>query len=186
MKSLDLTNHFLIAMPSLLDPNFFKTVTLICAHSEKGAMGIVINRPTTIRLGEVLGQMEIVAADSKINDMTIYEGGPVQRDRGFVIYRPLGQWVSTLEINDTYGVATSRDILEAISRGSGPENTLIALGYAGWGAGQLEQELAENAWLSSPAEESILFHVPAEDRWRSAAALLGIEIEYLSDQTGHA
>ncbi len=186
MKSLDLTNHFLIAMPSLMDPNFHKTVTLICAHSEEGAMGIVINRPTTILLGEVLAQMEMASSDQKINNLTVYEGGPVQRDRGFIIYRPLSPWESTLKIGDNYGVATSRDILEAMCHGRGPENTLVALGYAGWGAGQLERELAENAWLSSPAVETILFQVPAEDRWRSAAALLGVEIENLSHEAGHA
>ena len=149
-------------------------------------MGIVINRPTNILLGEVLTQMEIGSSDPKINNLTVYEGGPVQRDRGFIIYRPLSQWESIIRVGDNYGIATSRDILEAMCRGKGPEDMLIALGYAGWGAGQLERELAENAWLSSPAEEKILFEVPAKDRWRTAVSLLGIEIEHLSHEAGHA
>ena len=186
MKSLDLTNHFLIAMPNLMDPNFHKSVTLICAHNEEGAMGIIINRPTNILLGEVLAQMEIVSPDPRINNLTVYEGGPVQRDRGFIIYRPLSQWESTIKVGNNYGVATSRDILQAMCHSRGPEDTLITLGYAGWGAGQLERELAENVWLSSPAEETILFEVPAQDRWRTAVSLLGIEIEHLSSEAGHA
>lgn len=186
MRALNLTNHFLIAMPALADPNFTQTVTYICAHSEEGAMGIVINRPLNFGLGEVLAQMQLEAVDPRINDLPVYQGGPVQRERGFILYRPPGQWDSTLCVGGDVGVATSRDILEAISKGHGPKDTLVALGYAGWSPGQLEHELMENAWLSSPADEDILFTVPAQERWRSAAALLGVDIENLSNDAGHA
>ena len=181
-----MTNQFLIAMPGLIDPNFYRTVTYVCAHSAEGAMGIVINRPSNISLGEVLSQMELEARDPTINEMPVFQGGPVHRDRGFIVYRPLGHWDSMIKVSDTCGIATSRDILEAMCRGKGPENTLVALGYAGWGAGQLEQELAENAWLSGPADENILFNLPAEERWHRAAGLLGVDIDRLSSEAGHA
>ncbi|MGQ0656547.1 MAG: YqgE/AlgH family protein [Chromatiales bacterium] len=186
MRSMNLTNHFLIAMPSLADPNFSHTVTYMCAHSEEGAMGIVINRPLSFGLGEVLSQMQMQATHPRINDIPVFQGGPVQRDRGFILFRPNTQWGSSLEVGGEVGVATSRDILEAISRGEGPSDTLVALGYAGWSAGQLEQEILDNAWLSSPANEQILFKVPPQDRWRRAAALLGINIDAMSPEAGHA
>ena len=181
-----MTNQFLIAMPGLEDPNFFRTVTYVCAHGPEGAMGIVINRPSSIALGEVLSQMELVAGDSRINEIPVFQGGPVHPERGFIIYRPLGHWDSTIKISDTCGVATSRDILEAMCRGRGPDKTLIALGYAGWGAGQLEREMAENAWLSGPADEEILFNLPPDERWHRAVALLGVDLGRLSSETGHA
>ncbi len=186
MKPFNLTHQFLIAMPSLMDPNFHRTVTYICAHSEQGAMGIIINRPASVALGEVLSQMDLTPSDPRLNRMAVYEGGPVQRDRGFIIFKPLGRWESTIKINEHYGVATSRDILEAMCEGKGPERTLVALGYAGWGAGQLEREMAENAWLSSPADEDILFETPPQIRWESAAALLGVDIDRISLDVGHA
>ncbi|MCZ6664806.1 MAG: YqgE/AlgH family protein, partial [Gammaproteobacteria bacterium] len=145
MHDLDLTNHFLIAMPALADPNFHHTVTYICAHSEEGAMGIVINRPLEIELGEVLSQMDLNIDDPDVALRPVYQGGPVHQDRGFVIHRPAREWSSTITINQEVGVSTSRDILEAISAGKGPDDTLVALGYAGWGAGQIEQEMAQNA-----------------------------------------
>lgn len=186
MESLNLTNHFLIAMPTLQDPNFFQTVTYICAHNEEGAMGIVINRPMNIGLGEVLGQMDLDATDPAINDQIVYQGGPVQRDRGFILHRPPGEWDSTISVGEDMGVATSKDILAAIAEGDGPHDILIALGYAGWGAGQLEREMADNAWLSGPVDYNIIFNVPTELRWHQAAALLGVDIEHLSNQIGHA
>ena len=186
MAPLNLTNQFLIAMPSLADPNFVHTVTYICAHSEDGAMGIVINRPLNIGLGEVLAQMKMEATVPDINERPVFHGGPVQRDRGFIIYRPASSWDSSLQVSDEVAVATSRDILEAISCGEGPQDTLVALGYAGWSAGQLEQEMLDNAWLSTPANDNILFRLPAPDRWRSAVALLGIDLDNLSSEIGHA
>ncbi len=187
LETVNLTNHFLIAMPDLADPNFHHTVTYVCAHNEDGAMGIVINRPMNVDLGEVLDHMRINGpeADSLIRDIPIYQGGPVQPERGFVLHHPPGDWDAMLQVTEEIGVTTSRDILIAIAESRGPENLLIALGYAGWGAGQLEKEMAENAWLSGPASTSILFNVPAENRWQAAAAHLGIDLNLLSTQAGH-
>lgn len=182
----DLTNHFLIAMPQLADPNFFHTVTYICEHTEEGALGIIINRPLEVRLGEILDHMEIETRADTLAERTVYMGGPVQQERGFVLHRPATQWDSTLLITDSIGLTTSRDVLAAMARGEGPVESLIALGYAGWGAGQLEQELADNAWLSGPADERILFRTPVEKRWEEAAALLGVDLNLLSGDTGHA
>lgn len=183
---MNLTNHFLIAMPALADPNFSRTVTYVCAHNEEGAMGIVINRPLDLSLGEVLGHMDMDSADAEARSMRVLQGGPVQRERGFVIHRPVGHWDAVLEVGDDIGVATSRDILAAIARGEGPERALVALGYAGWGAGQLEREVAENAWLSGPADTSIIFDMPYEARWEGAAHLVGVDFGRLSADAGHA
>jgi putative transcriptional regulator len=186
MTAINLTNHFLIAMPSMADPNFSQTVTYVCSHGEEGAMGIVINRPLGFGLGEVLSQMQVSPTDDRINNLPVYQGGPVQPDRGFVLFRPLGSWGSSVQVSDDVGVATSRDILEAIARGEGPANTLVALGYAGWASGQLEQEMLDNAWLSSPADEDVIFTVPPQQRWQRAAALLGININTIAHDAGHA
>lgn len=186
MRSTNLTNHFLIAMPGLSDPNFYHTVTYLCAHNDEGAMGIVINRPMGINLNEVLEQMDIPAAHPATGNLQVVEGGPVQRERGFVIHRPRGDWDAMLPVGDDVGVTTSRDVLAAMARGEGPEDFIIALGYAGWGAGQLERELSENAWLSGPADHRILFHLPFEQRWEAAAALLGVDLNLISNQAGHA
>ncbi|HTT08352.1 MAG TPA: YqgE/AlgH family protein [Gammaproteobacteria bacterium] len=186
MEALNLTNQFLIAMPTLADPNFSQTVTYICAHSEEGAMGIVINRPMNIALGEVFSQMKMATADPQINSRLVFNGGPVQPDRGFVLHRPMGTWSSNLQVSTEIGVATSRDILEAISKGEGPADALVALGYAGWGAGQLEREMLDNSWLSAPANQDILFRLSPEDRWQAAVALLGIRADSLSTEAGHA
>ncbi len=184
--SMNLTNQFLIAMPALNDPNFYQTVTYVCIHNEEGAMGIVINRPMPFRLGEVLTQLELEASDPAVRESVIFRGGPVQQDRGFIIYQPVSHWESTIKVSDEIGIATSKDILEAISNGTGPGRNLIALGYAGWGSGQLEQELAENAWLSSPADPAIIFDTPTEDRWRTAATLVGVDLQLISSDVGHA
>ena len=186
MARMDLTNQFLIAMPSLADPNFHRTVTLMCAHSEDGAMGIVINRPLDIELTAVLDHMSIEATSRDAERIPVLQGGPVQRERGFVIHHPPGDWDAVLTVGDEIGIATSRDILSAVAEGRGPERIAIALGYAGWGAGQLEHELQQNAWLSGPADARIIFDTPYEDRWASAARLLGIEPHHLSGDAGHA
>lgn len=183
---MNLTNHFLIAMPALADPNFHRTVTYVCAHNEEGAMGIVINRPLDLSLGEVLGHMEMESTDARARKMRVLQGGPVQRERGFVIHRPAGEWDAVLEVGDDIGVATSRDILAAIARGEGPERAVVALGYAGWGAGQLEREVGENAWLSCPATMDIIFDAPYEERWEAAAHLVGVDFGRLSADAGHA
>jgi len=183
---MNLTDHFLIAMPSLADPNFHGTVTYICAHSEEGAMGIVINRPLDIPLGEMLDHLEIAVADASLARRLVLHGGPVQRERGFVIHEPAGEWDSVLKVNERIGIATSRDILDAVARGEGPARVVVALGYAGWGAGQLEREVLDNAWLSGPADSSIIFDLPYEERWASATRMLGVDPDRLVGGAGHA
>lgn len=184
--SENFTNQFLIAMPTLADPNFFRSVTLICDHSEQGALGIVINHPTEIELGELFDHLELEARDAATRRIPVYNGGPVQTDRGFVLHEPIGEWDSTLPITDDLALTTSRDILAAIASGEGPDRVLVALGYAGWGAGQLEQEMAENAWLSCAADRQIIFELPPEQRWRAAARRLGIDLDLLAGDAGHA
>jgi putative transcriptional regulator len=186
-----LTNHFIIAMPNLLDENFDRTVTYICEHDENGTFGIIINRETDISLEEVFSQMEIKTNPSK-NDArnspyhAVYFGGPVQQNRGFILHSPPGNWGSTLKVNEHISLTTSRDILEAIANNQGPEQSLISLGYAGWAPGQLEQEMIDNTWLNCPAESQIIFHTPSDQRWQAAANLLGVDLQLLSSNPGHA
>lgn len=186
IESASLKNQLLIAMPSLQDPNFARTVTYICEHGEQGAMGIVLNRPTDLRLADVLQHMEIEGGLGVAGEQIVYLGGPVEEERGFVLHTHTPPWDSTLAINDEISITTSRDILEAMAHGNGPARTLVALGYAGWGAGQLERELQDNAWLSGPADQSILFDLPADQRWAAAARLLGVDVHLLSSDAGHA
>lgn len=186
MQTTNLTNHFLIAMPGLADPNFHHTVTYICAHNDEGAMGIVINRPLDLALSDVLAQMDMPTTHAALQDMAVYQGGPVQTDRGFVLHTPSQTWDSSIQISSAISVTTSRDILQALAKGDGPQHILVALGYAGWGAGQLEHEIAENAWLSGPADIEIIFTTPCERRWEAAARLLGVDIQMLSNDVGHA
>jgi putative transcriptional regulator len=186
MRSSNLTNQFLIAMPGLADPNFYHTVTYICAHNDEGAMGIVINRPLEMALGDILAQMDMTPRDRKVDQIPVYHGGPVHTDRGFVLHEPLSRWESSINVNDAVGVTTSRDILQAISDGGGPKESLVALGYAGWSAGQLEQEIMDNAWLCGPAESEVIFNTPCDKRWQTAAALLGVDLDKLSFDIGHA
>ena len=182
-----LTNQFLIAMPELADPNFAQTVTYICEHNDEGAMGLVINHPVDdMHLQDVLEHLELHADDTAVAMWPVYSGGPVQPDRGFVLHEPLGNWEATLQVTDSIGITASRDILAAIAAGHGPKRKLIALGYAGWGAGQLEQEIVANAWLNGPADKDIVFDLAPEHRWRSAAAALGVDLSLLSGDAGHA
>ncbi|MEE4376680.1 MAG: YqgE/AlgH family protein [Candidatus Competibacteraceae bacterium] len=181
-----LSNQLLIAMPSLMDPNFYQTVTYLSEHNADGALGIVINRPLELSLGELLEHLNVPITQPSIATMPVHYGGPVQPQQGFVVHTPVGDWGSTLKVTDTIGITTSRDILQSLACGEQPEHALVALGYAGWGPGQLEQELAENAWLSGPADPAILFNTPAEHRWSAAAALLGVDLNLLSSDAGHA
>jgi putative transcriptional regulator len=181
-----LTNHFLIAMPTLMDPNFFHSVTYICEHNEEGAMGIVINQPADINLGDLAEHLKLGVTEKTNLTQPIYSGGPVEIDRGFVLHRPVGKWESTLDVADGIAVSTSTDIVTALAAGEGPAESLIALGYAGWGAGQLERELADNAWLSGPADARIIFDTKNEERWNAAARLLGVDINQISGDIGHA
>jgi putative transcriptional regulator len=186
VKIVNLTNQLLIAMPGLVDPNFSQTVTYIFSHDDQGAMGIVINRPLNMDLGEILEQMDLAAANNQISTMPVYNGGPVKADRGFVIHKPDPRWHSSIIVSDHVQVTTSKDILESLANGQGPEKCFIALGYAGWEAGQLEQELMENCWLNAPSGEQIIYDTPFERRWEFAAAQLGFKLQNLSSQTGHA
>lgn len=181
-----LTNQFLVAMPTLADPNFQQSVTFICEHNAQGALGIIINRPSNVVLGDIFKQLSIDASDTQSNSLPVWQGGPVQVERGFVIHTPVGTWESTLKLDPGLGVTTSRDVLTAIARGAGPDKAFIALGYAGWGAGQLEAELAENAWLSTPADPHILFDLPVDQRWQAAARKIGVDLALLSGDAGHA
>ncbi|MDH3688221.1 MAG: YqgE/AlgH family protein [Gammaproteobacteria bacterium] len=181
-----LANQFLIAMPALMDPNFVRTVTLICQHNEDGALGVVINRSTTLKLHQVLDQLSVPKDNISEPDAPVFLGGPVQTERGLILHEGLGEWETTLPINDMLGLTTSKDILEAIGDNRGPKDCLLALGYAGWGSGQLEREMRENAWLSGPSDNDIIFRTPVEERWPKAAQLVGVDISRLSGQTGHA
>ncbi len=180
-----LTNQFLIAMPALADPNFSQTVTLVCEHSAQGALGIIINRPLDMQLAEVFEQLKLPTGTA-IGHRPVLQGGPVQTDRGFVIHRAGRDWDSTLHVSEQIHVTTSRDVLDAMARGEGPGEAIVALGYAGWDAGQLEDELAQNAWLSAPVDEHILFAMPFEQRWHAAGRLLGIDLSTISTEAGHA
>ena len=184
--TLYLTNQFLIAMPGLEDPNFFHAVTYICEHNDEGALGLVINRPLDMQLGEILRHVQLEDAQPESRQIPVHLGGPVQQDRGFVLHDPLGDWEATLKVTDRIGITSSLDILAAIAKNEGPEHALITLGYAGWGAGQLEREMAENTWLNGPANPDILFVTPDEERWKAAAASLGVDLNLLSGEAGHA
>jgi len=186
MQSVNLTHHFLIAMPNMVDPHFSKTLTYICEHNEQGALGLVVNRPIEMTLSRLLEQVSIPAAAALCTTIPIHFGGPVQTDRGFVLHEPLGQWQSTLAINDGIGLTTSKDILEAVARGEGPRQMLVTLGYAGWAPGQLEQELAQNAWLTVAARHDVIFNLPAEQRLSAAMDMLGVNYASLSEHAGHA
>lgn len=186
MQSVNLTNHFLIAMPSMVDPNFSKTLTYIVEHNEQGALGLVVNRPIDLRLDALFEQISIPLADDDYSGMAVHFGGPVQIDRGFVLHRPVGSWQSTLAVNSEIGLTTSKDILQALSDGKGPQRLLVTLGYSGWAPGQIEYELAQNAWLTVPAKPEVIFDTPAEARLGAAMSLLGIDFASLSEGAGHA
>jgi putative transcriptional regulator len=186
MQSVNLTHHFLIAMPNMADPNFAGSLTYICEHNERGALGVVINRPIDMTLQALFEQIEIPLQDHTRASMPVYFGGPVQVDRGFVLHRPPGDWQSTLSINGELALTTSRDVLQAVGEGRGPEQILVSLGYAGWGPGQLEQELSQNAWLTVAARPEVIFDMPPEVRFAAAMDLLGVDPMRLSDEVGHA
>lgn len=183
--STNLTNQFLIAMPGLADPFFARTVAYLCQHGEEGALGIIVNRPSELTLADIMEQMEIEVQEPSIGQIPVYFGGPVQPERGFILHEPVGRWNSTLKVSDSISLTTSRDILEALGHGEGPKNILVALGYAGWGKGQLEREIGENSWLNAPADQSILFKQPVANRWKAAAELVGVDISLLTAQPGH-
>lgn len=180
-----LRDHFLIAMPGLNESSFAHTVTYICEHSDKGAMGVVINAATPMQLSEIFSQMDLDYMPS-LGEQRIMAGGPVQSERGFVLHPGDTQWQSTLRVSPELSLTASRDIIVALAQGRGPKSCLIALGYAGWGEGQLEQEIAENSWLTVPANKDIIFNTPCENRWAAAAQVLGIDVNLISSTAGHA
>ena len=184
--SLNLAGQFLIAMPGLTDPHFHQTVTLVCEHSDQGALGIVINRMADLNLAELAGHVGLVVDDAALGQREVCTGGPVRPEACVILHRPHGQWNSTLAIPGGFALTGSMDVLEAIVAGRGPDDYLICLGYAGWGAGQLDSEMKENAWLTAPAQADVVFRTPREQRWRAAAAAIGVDIALLSPQAGRA
>jgi putative transcriptional regulator len=177
-------DHFLIAMPGLADPRFYQSVTYICQHNENGAMGIIINQPASISYSELFSQLQL--NDQYDDHSLLLRGGPVQKERGFVLHTSEKKWTSTLAVSERISITGSKDILADIANHKGPDSALIALGYAGWDAGQLEDEIKQNSWLTVPAEEKIIFNTPIDKRWTSAAKQLGIDLNLLSSQAGHA
>jgi putative transcriptional regulator len=186
VDNVNLTGHFLIAMPAMADPYFAKSVAYVCEHNENGALGIVINRPIDMKLDDLFEQVSIKLKDRELAEAPVHFGGPVQVDRGFVLHQPVGHWQSTIAVSGETALTTSKDILEATARGEGPQKILVSLGYAGWSPGQLEQELSQNAWLTVPASEGIIFDLPAEEKLMAAMHLLGVDFASLSDEAGHA
>ena len=180
----NLVGEFLIASPSMNDPHFYQTVTYICENNEAGSLGFIINRPMEADLSDILNQLDLEHSQALAN-FPILQGGPVGLERGFVLHQE-GKWDNTSEIINGLSVTTSKDILKSISSGLGPSESLLILGYSGWGPGQLEQELTTSSWINTPANNEILFTVPYENRWKKAINLLGIEASDISDQIGHA
>jgi putative transcriptional regulator len=181
-----LQDHFLIAMPSMADPHFAKTVTYICKHDAEGAFGIIVNRPSELSLAEMLGQLAIELEDRGEAEKPVVLGGPVEPQRGFVLHRSEQAFDGTLAAGHDIKVTVSTDILTAIGRGTGPKPVLVALGYAGWGGGQLEAELRASTWLTVPADPAIIFDTPFEQRWTAALGLPGVDIQNITDFAGHA
>jgi putative transcriptional regulator len=186
LQPVNLTHHFLIAMPNMADPNFARSLTYICEHNDQGALGVVVNRPIDMTLGALFEQIEIPLQDQQWAALPVYYGGPVHVDRGFVLHRPAGSWQSTLSVSQDVALTTSKDILEAVAEGRGPRQMLVSLGYAGWAPGQLEQEIGQNAWLTVPADLDVIFQLPPDRRFTAAMELLGIDPARLSDDVGHA
>lgn len=186
MSGTNLTHHFLLAMPGMTDPNFAGALTYLCDHGEQGALGIVINRPMTLTISGLFEQIGLDSVDNRFGQQRVYLGGPVQNERGFVLHRPIGAWSSTLAVGGQVGLTTSKDILEATAKGDGPEQIMVSLGYAGWAAGQLEEEVKQNAWLTVPADPEVIFSLPPAERLKAALGILGIDMAMLSDAAGHA
>jgi len=186
MQIIDLTDHFLIAMPAMVDSFFAKSLVYVAEHNPRGALGLIVNRPIDMSLGSLLERIDVPLQAEGIANLPVLFGGPVQTDRGFVLHRPVGQWQSTLVVNEHVGLTSSRDILQAVALRGQPRDLMVTLGYAGWSAGQIEHELAQNAWLTVPAQLRILFELPYEERLPSALELLGVSLTNLVDEAGHA
>lgn len=182
----DFTNQFLIAMPSMSDSNFGGAVVFVAEHSPKGALGLVINRPMQIDLATLFERIDLNLEIAPLASSPVLFGGPVQMDRGFVLHDPVGEWNSTVTVGDGLGLTSSKDVLEAVAGGGGPQRMIVTLGYAGWGPGQLEDEIGHNSWLTVPARSDLIFDVPIEERLQAAYGLLGIDPAFLSASAGHA
>ena len=186
-SEISFKNQLLIAMPSLHDPNFERTVIYIVEHNEEGAMGIIINQALNVNLAELFEQMEIECNDSVLGEKKVLFGGPLQHERGFILHSPKGNWNSSLDVSDNIALTTSRDILEAMVRGEAPKHILICLGYAGWDQGQLEAEIADNNWFLVPANNQLMFETPISERCQAAATSIGIrDFNSMSSDVGHA
>ncbi len=192
-SSINLTNQFLIAMPGMGDGTFAGTVIYLCEHTEKGALGLVINKPIDITLKSLFEKVELSLDRDDLAEVPVYFGGPVQTERGFVLHEPLpegsaegGPYNSSLKVEGGLEMTTSKDVLEAISSGSGPKKVLVTLGYSGWAAGQLEEEMSRNGWINVEAEPGIIFDTPVSQRYGKALSLLGIDAGMLSSDAGHA
>jgi putative transcriptional regulator len=181
-----LNNQLLIAMPGMLDPNFNSTVTLICEHNDEGALGIVINRPLDLKLGGLFEQLALEEPDATAANFPVMSGGPVARERGFVLHNPGVEYESSMPVSENIQLTLSRDVLDSMAAGNGPDKSLVALGYAGWEPGQLEAEMLANTWLNVPATAEIVFDTPFADRWFRAANAIGIDISRISPDAGHA
>jgi putative transcriptional regulator len=181
-----LANNLLVAMPSLHDPNFERTVIYVCEHHEQGSVGLIINRPMQVKLGIVFEQLQIEPNRLEQNRLPLLFGGPVQPERGFVIHKQIGSWRSSLFLQDEVTITTSNDIIRAIAEDIGPKDVLVTLGYSGWTDNQLEREVMDNLWLVCPYKKEILYEVPFEDRWEYAGMTLGIKMNQLSASSGHA
>jgi putative transcriptional regulator len=185
-KGISLKGHFLIAMPNLLDPNFYQSVTLICEHTLEGALGVVINRVLPELTVKMVFQELGLEPIPELEGIPVFLGGPVHKGQIFVVHGPPLEWESHHPVTSSLALSNSKDLLTALAGGKGPQSFILALGCAGWGPGQLESELMANAWLTVPVNESILFQTPPEARWEQAAKLLGIDIGLLTDTVGHA
>ncbi len=187
---IDLTNQFLIAMPGMADDNFAGTVIYLCEHTERGALGLVINKPIDIKLRNLFEKVELNLTSEELAEQPVYFGGPVQTERGFVLHDKATEsgttYNSTLSIPGGLAMTTSKDVLEAMAHGGGPRRVLVTLGYSGWQAGQLEDELGRNGWLNVDADPAVIFETPIEKRYSRALSLLGIDPHMLSQQAGHA
>ncbi|HYW75324.1 MAG TPA: YqgE/AlgH family protein [Gammaproteobacteria bacterium] len=185
-EGMHLGGQLLLAMPALADPNFYRSVVLVCEHGDEGALGLIVNRPMQLELGEVLAQLDMTSAHEDINRMPVFSGGPVETQRGFVIHDDVDIFADSMNIGDSLAISSSSEILSAISKMHGPDHFMVVLGYAGWGPGQLENELRENAWLSVPASSRLIFDVPVNERWRRAAIQIGVDPLQLSSESGQA
>jgi len=181
-----LANQFLIAMPALNDPNFERSVTLICLHDEQGALGVVINRPADMTMSAVFDQLEIDEAASRDTAAPVYLGGPVEPQLGLVLHDSPVEYESGIRVSDELALTLSLDVLQAIAAGDGPDRSRMFLGYAGWGAGQLESEMVQNAWLTVEADLDIVFDTQTDAQWDKAARKLGVDLTLLSSDSGHA